>query len=236
MPKKENIREMFDNISPDYDHLNHIMSMNVDKTWRRRALKYIVPKGDKLAVMDLACGTGDFSIAIAKRMKEYNVTGKVTGIDLSEGMLEVMRRKLAAEGLTDIVSAELGDGEELHFAPCSFDRVTIAFGIRNFEDRLAGLKEMLRVLKPGGKLVILELSVPSNKVLLWCYKLYFLHFLPFIGGRISGDKGAYKYLPASVLKFPKPKDFMATIKDAGFSSVFTKAYTFGICRLFVAEK
>ena len=179
---------MFDNISPDYDHLNHLMSMNVDKTWRRRALTYIVPDSGQLSVMDLACGTGDFSIAIARRMKENDVKGK------------------------------------------------IAFGIRNFEDKEAGLKEMLRVLKPGGRLVILELSVPSNKVLLWLYNLYFCHVLPFIGGRISGDKSAYKYLPASVLKFPKPKVFAATIKEAGFRNVITKAYTLGICRLFVAEK
>ena len=236
MPKKENIRQMFDNISPDYDHLNHLMSMNVDKTWRRRALKYIVPDSGQLSVMDLACGTGDFSIAIARRMKENDVKGKVTGVDLSEGMLEVMKEKIAAEGLGNVVSAEVGDGEALHFAGGSFDRVTIAFGIRNFEDKEAGLKEMLRVLKHGGRLVILELSVPSNKVLLWLYNLYFCHVLPFIGGRISGDKSAYKYLPASVLKFPKPKVFAATIKEAGFRNVITKAYTLGICRLFVAEK
>ena len=147
-----------------------------------------------------------------------------------------MRTKIASEGLENMVSAELGDGEQLHFAAGSFDRVTIAFGIRNFEDREKGLREMLRVLKPGGRLVILELSVPSNRIMLWCYNLYFKHILPVIGGRISGDKKAYRYLPASVLQFPKPKVFMATIKDAGFSSVFTKAYTFGICRLFVAEK
>jgi len=236
MPKKENIREMFDNISPDYDHLNHLMSMNVDKSWRRRALKYIVPENGQISVMDLACGTGDFSIAIAHRMKENEVKGHITGVDLSEGMLEFMRTKIADERLEGMVSAELGDGEMLHFAEASFDCVTIAFGIRNFEDKPAGLKEMLRVLKPGGKMVILELSVPSNKVLLWFYNLYFKHVLPAIGGHISGDKKAYKYLPASVLGFPKPKAFMSMIKDAGFSSVFTKSYTLGICRLFVAEK
>lgn len=236
MPKKEYIKEMFDTISADYDHLNHLMSLNVDKSWRRRALKHIVPKDGQISVMDLACGTGDFSIAIARRMKENEVKGHITGVDLSEGMLEVMRTKIASEGLENMVSAELGDGEQLHFAAGSFDRVTIAFGIRNFEDREKGLREMLRVLKPGGRLVILELSVPSNRIMLWCYNLYFKHILPIIGGRISGDKKAYRYLPASVLQFPKPKVFMATIKDAGFSSVFTKAYTFGICRLFVAEK
>lgn len=158
---------MFDNISPDYDHLNHLMSMNVDKSWRRRALKYIVPENGQISVMDLACGTGDFSIAIAHRMKENEVKGHITGVDLSEGMLEFMRTKIADERLEGMVSAELGDGEMLHFAEASFDCVTIAFGIRNFEDKPAGLKEMLRVLKPGGKMVILELSVPSNKVLLW---------------------------------------------------------------------
>lgn len=227
---------MFDNISPDYDHLNHLMSMNVDKTWRRRALKYIVPESGHVSVMDLACGTGDFSIAIARRMQKCEVGGHVTGVDLSEGMLEVMKEKIASGGLESLISAEIGDGEALHFGAGSFDRVTIAFGIRNFEDKLAGLREMYRVLKPGGKLVILELSVPSNKALLWFYNLYFKHVLPAIGGHISGDKKAYKYLPASVLGFPKPKAFMETIKEAGFRNVFAKAYTLGICRLFVAEK
>lgn len=236
MPKKEYIQEMFDSISSDYDHLNHLMSMNVDKTWRKRALKYIVPASGHISVMDLACGTGDFSIAIARKMQNNSVSGNIMGVDLSEGMLDVMRKKIAAEGLQDMIFAELGDGENLHFGSNSFDRVTIAFGIRNFEDKPAGLREMYRVLKPGGKLVILELSVPSNKVLLWFYNLYFKHVLPAIGGHISGDKKAYKYLPASVLGFPKPKAFMGTIKEAGFRNVLAKAYTLGICRLFVAEK
>lgn len=236
MPKKENIREMFDSISPDYDHLNHLMSMNIDKSWRRKALDVIVPESGQLSVLDLACGTGDFAIAIARRMRQNGVNGKVMGVDLSAGMLEVMKGKIEAEGINDIVSAEQGDGESLAFAETSFDRVTIAFGIRNFENREQGLREMYRVLKPEGRLIILELSVPSNKVLLWLYNLYFSHILPLIGSKISGDKPAYKYLPASVLKFPKPKDFAASIKAVGFRNVRTKAYTLGICRLFTAEK
>ena len=155
MPKKEYIKEMFDTISADYDHLNHLMSLNVDKSWRRRALKHIVPKDGQISVMDLACGTGDFSIAIARRIKENEIKGHITGVDLSEGMLEVMRAKIADEKLENMVSAELGDGEQLHFATASFDCVTIAFGIRNFENRETGLREMLRVLKPGGRLVVI---------------------------------------------------------------------------------
>lgn len=237
MPKKENIRQMFDDISGDYDQLNHIMSMNVDKTWRRRALKHIVAKDDApLNILDLACGTGDFSVAIARRMKKYGNAGHVIGLDLSEGMLKVMDEKIVKAGLGDMISTSHGDGENLPFDTDSFDRVTIAFGIRNFEDRLQGLKEMLRVLKPGGRLAILELSVPRNAVLRWFYKLYFLHLLPAIGGAISGNKAAYKYLPASVLNFPAPGEFMQTILQAGFSKVSAKSYTLGICRLFVAEK
>ena len=150
---------MFDSIAGDYDALNHILSLDVDKIWRKKALKQIVDAPAPVQVLDLACGTGDFSIAIAKALS--SATGShVTGVDLSEGMLAVMREKVAKAGLTEMISIEEGDGENLRFPDNTFDRVTIAFGIRNFEDRPKGLREMLRVLKPGGRLVILERLPP----------------------------------------------------------------------------
>lgn len=274
---------MFDSIAGDYDSLNHILSLDVDKIWRRRALKRIVDAPAPARVLDLACGTGDFSIAIAKALSrshkrvgtpveahvkapakapveapakvpvEAQVTstgfvtgdsgrsdlmtkGHVTGVDLSEGMLAVMREKVGKAGLTEMISIEEGDGENLRFPDNTFDRVTIAFGIRNFEDRPKGLREMLRVLKPGGRLVILELSRPENKIIRWFYDLYFLHILPKIGGKVSGDKAAYAYLPASVAAFPGKKAFMATMREAGFRAVTHKAFTLGICRMYTGKK
>lgn len=282
---------MFDSIAGDYDSLNHILSLDVDKIWRRRALKRIVDAPAPARVLDLACGTGDFSIAIAKALSrshkrvrtpveahvkapveapveapvkapveapakapvEAQVTstgfvtgdsgrsdlmtkGHVTGVDLSEGMLAMMREKVGKAGLADMISIEEGDGEALRFPDNTFDRVTIAFGIRNFEDRPKGLREMLRVLKPGGRLVILELSRPENKIIRWFYDLYFLHILPKIGGKVSGDKAAYAYLPASVAAFPGKKAFMATMREAGFRAVTHKAFTLGICRMYTGEK
>ena len=282
---------MFDSIAGDYDALNHILSLDVDKIWRKKALKQIVDAPAPARVLDLACGTGDFSIAIAKALSrshkrvgtpieahvkapakapveapakvpveapakvpvEAQVTstgfvtgdsgrsdlmtkGHVTGVDLSEGMLAVMREKVGKAGLTEMISIEEGDGENLRFPDNTFDRVTIAFGIRNFEDRPKGLREMLRVLKPGGRLVILELSRPENKVIRWFYDLYFLHILPKIGGKVSGDKAAYAYLPASVAAFPGKKAFMATMREAGFRAVTHKAFTLGICRMYTGEK
>lgn len=232
MPAKAKIKEMFDGIAADYDKLNHILSLDVDKSWRRRALSVILNEVKDLSVLDLACGTGDFAIAIAKASPEAHVTG----VDLSEGMLEVMKEKVAKQGLQDRISIETGDGENLRFPDGSFDRVTNAFGIRNFEDKGKGLKEALRVLKPGGKLVILELSRPENKVVRWFYDLYFLNILPKIGGKVSGDKGAYSYLPASVKSFPGKKEFCKMMRDAGFDGVTHKAFTFGICRMYTGEK
>lgn len=223
---------MFDSIAGDYDALNHILSLDVDKIWRKKALKQIVDAQAPVLVLDLACGTGDFSIAIAKAL----TGGHVTGVDLSEGMLAVMREKVQKADLTDMISIEEGDGENLRFPDNTFDRVTIAFGIRNFEDRPKGLREMLRVLKPGGRLVILELSRPENKVIRWFYDLYFLHILPKIGGKVSGDKAAYAYLPASVAAFPGKKEFTATMREAGFRIVTHKAFTLGICRMYTGEK
>lgn len=223
---------MFDSIAGDYDALNHILSLDVDKIWRKKALKQIVDAPAPVQVLDLACGTGDFSIAIAKAL----TGGHVTGVDLSEGMLAVMREKVDKAELNGMISIEEGDGENLRFPDNTFDRVTIAFGIRNFEDRPKGLREMLRVLKPGGRLVILELSRPENKIIRWFYDLYFLHILPKIGGKVSGDKAAYAYLPASVAAFPGKKEFTATMREAGFRIVTHKAFTLGICRMYTGEK
>ncbi len=231
MAKKEGIRKLFDNIAPEYDRLNHILSLNVDKGWRRKAVREIVDCGHPLNVLDVACGTGDFTIEIAQKVAEGS---RVTGIDLSEGMMKIGRGKIAEAG----VEAEMvqGDCEDLPYEEGMFDRISVGFGVRNFEHLELGLKEMCRVLKMDGKLVVLELSVPSNRFVRWCYKLYFLKILPAIGGWISGDRGAYEYLPASVLRFPAPERFMEMMKDAGFKEVRHRSLTLGICRMYIGVK
>lgn len=228
MARKEKIKSLFDNIAPDYDKLNHILSLNIDKSWRRKAVREIVDSDKTLNVLDVACGTADFTIEIAEKLTEGST---ITGIDLSEGMMKIGREKVAEAGLE--ASLEYGDCEDLTYSDGTFDRVTVGFGVRNFEHLDTGLKEMCRVLKPDGKLVILELSVPSNPVIRWFYKLYFLNILPAIGGRVSGNKGAYKYLPASVMNFPAPERFISMMYDAGFSAVRHRALTFGICRMYI---
>ncbi len=224
---------MFDGIAPDYDRLNHLMSLGVDRSWRRRALREIITPGQPQRLLDIACGTGDFSLAQARRM---HPDSHITGLDLSEGMLAVMREKVAKAGLDGRISCEQGDCEQMRFADGSFDCATIAFGIRNFAHREAALEEILRVLKPGGRLVILELSVPENKLLRWAYNLYFMHFVPWIGGLVSGDKAAYKYLPASVQAFPGRREWTATMERCGYANVRHRAFTFGLCRMYIGEK
>ncbi len=231
MPKKEKIREMFDGIAPSYDRLNHIMSLNVDKVWRRHALKQIVD-GTPQRLLDVACGTGDSTISAAVAAAEGSV---VTGVDISEGMMALVMDKARKAGVADRIRLQVADGEALPFADGSFHRVTCAFGIRNFEHKEKGLAEFRRVLCPGGRAVILELSVPQNRVIRWFYDLYFLHVLPWIGGVVSGDKAAYKYLPASVHAFPAPGEFCTMMREAGFSRVSHKAFTLGLCRMYVGE-
>lgn len=231
-PQTEKIRLLFDSIADDYDKLNHILSLGVDKTWRKRALKYIIDEGGQ-DILDIACGTGDFSIEMARHAAPGS---KVTGLDLSEGMLKVMAEKVAGEGLSGIISQEQGNAEKMRFEDNGFDRATIAFGIRNFENRETALKEILRVLKPGGRLVILELSLPSNPVIKWLYKLYFMKILPWVGGLVSGEKAAYSYLPASVEKFPGKEEWMATMRGSGYRDVRHKSFTLGICRMYTGEK
>ena len=224
---------MFDGIAPDYDRLNHLMSLGVDRAWRRRALREIVDTRLPQRILDIACGTGDFSLAIARRTHTDSL---ITGLDLSEGMLTVMREKVEKAGLSERISCLQGDSESMPFQDGSFDVVTIAFGIRNFEHREAALREILRVLRPGGRLVILELSVPENKLLRWAYNLYFMHFVPWIGGLISGDKAAYRYLPASVQQFPGRRAWTATMVRCGYANVRHKAFTIGLCRMYTGEK
>ena len=231
MAKKENIKRLFDNIAPDYDKLNHILSLNIDKGWRKKAVREIVDSNSPLTVLDVACGTGDFTIEIAKKAAQGSV---VKGIDLSEGMMQVGRDKIKAADVD--TTLEYGDCEALAYADDTYDRISVGFGVRNFENLAVGLKEMCRVLKPGGKLVILELSVPSNPIIRWCYKLYFLNILPAIGGMVSGNRGAYEYLPASVLHFPAPNKFIPMLGEAGFSQVKHKAFTFGVCRRYIGIK
>ena len=232
MPKKEKIQEMFDGIAPSYDRLTHLMSLNVDKLWRRYALREIVD-GTVQQILDVACGTGDSTISIARAAGPGS---RVTGVDISEGMMALVMRKAAHEGVHDRIRLQVADGENLPFEEGAFHRVTCAFGIRNFEHKELGLKEFFRVLKPAGKVVILELSLPRNRVLLRFYDLYFLHILPWLGGLVSGNKAAYRYLPASVHAFPAPEAFCALMRDAGFKNVRQRSLSFGLCRMFVGEK
>lgn len=250
MAEKNFVRSMFNNIAPTYDKLNHILSLNIDKIWRKKAVKRIVKnlknsESEKLKnnsqvfrfsdsqlqkysqVLDVACGTADSTIALARAG-----ISSVTGVDISEEMLKVGETKVAAQNLDSVITLQVEDCENLSFDDDTFDAAFIAFGIRNFEDKRDGLRELRRVLKPNGHLLILELSVPQNKILLSLYKLYFLHILPFIGKKISGDSMAYTYLPQSVMNFPKPKDFLAMMEECGFKRVSQKALTFGLCRIF----
>lgn len=231
MAKKEGVRKLFDNIASDYDKLNHILSLNIDKGWRKKAVSNLVDTQAPLKVLDVACGTADFTIEIAQKVGKGS---EVIGVDISEGMMAVGREKIKKAG----VSAELfvADCEDLPYPDNTFDRISVGFGVRNFEHLELGLSQMCRVLIPGGKLVILELSVPSNAFIRWCYKLYFLKILPAIGGLISGNRGAYEYLPASVLRFPAPDKFISMLKSAGFAQVEHTPLTLGICRMYVAKK
>ena len=223
---------MFNDIAPSYDRLNHLMSLGIDNIWRKKALKEIVD-GTQQQILDVACGTGDSTIAIAKAMEPG---GRVTGIDISAGMMEPLMRKAAHEGVHDRIKLLQADALQMPFEADTFHRVTCAFGIRNFEDRKKGLAEFLRVLKPGGRAVILELGIPDKPFIKTLYDIYFRHILPLVGGLISGNRAAYRYLPESVYAFPRPETFCAMMERAGFHNVRHRNFTFGLCRLFIGEK
>ena len=231
MAKKEGVKKMFDSIAPDYDKLNHILSLNIDKRWRKKAVRELADEARPLKVLDVACGTGDFTIEIAQNVAEGS---EVVGVDISDGMIAVGVDKLEKLGID--AKMKVADCEDLPYNDNTFDRISVGFGVRNFEHLELGLSEMYRVLTSGGKLVILELSVPSNAFIRWCYKLYFLKILPAIGGMISGERGAYEYLPASVLRFPAPDKFIEIMQSEGFDVVEHIPLTMGICRMYIGKK
>lgn len=230
MAKKELVQNIFNDIAPKYDFLNHLLSLNIDKGWRRQAMKYI-GENEKECLLDVACGTGDFSIA-AHRIG----IKQVKGIDISSKMVEVGRKKVQELGLEKHVDLQVGDSEQMNFPNDLFDVVTVAFGVRNFEHLEIGLKEMWRVLRPGGKVIILEFSTPLHFPMKQLYLFYFRYILPMIGGWISGNKGAYDYLPASVMKFPQGETFLNILKNCGFVSPIQQKLTGGIATIYVAYK
>ena len=230
MAKKEKVQEMFNGIAPKYDLLNHLLSMGIDKSWRKKAMK-VVGAGPKELVLDIACGTGDFSIEALKHGVK-----RVIGADISENMLAVAREKAKKRGLADRLDFQYGDSENLSFETDTFDAVTVAFGVRNFAHLDLGLTEMCRVLNPGGKVVILEFSTPEHFPMKQLYNFYFKNILPFVGGLISGDRKAYEYLPASVFAFPQGEEFLNIMRNAGFSNVSQRRLSFGIASLYIGKK
>ena len=229
--KKEEVREMFDNIAPKYDLLNHTLSMSIDRVWRRRVVGE-VRRAKPGRILDVATGTGDLAIAMARRIRDV----QVLGVDLSEQMLAVARRKIEARGLDGRIVLDRGDAERLAVADTSVDVATVAFGVRNFGDLGAGLRELARTIKPGGKVVILEFSRPRNRAFRALYEFYSYKILPRIGGLVSRDKRAYEYLPASVGEFPAPEEFMGMMARAGFRNCRARSQSFGIAQIYIGEK
>jgi demethylmenaquinone methyltransferase / 2-methoxy-6-polyprenyl-1,4-benzoquinol methylase len=228
--KKEQVAEMFDNISHRYDFLNHFLSLGIDKIWRRKAVNLLRDKQPK-AMLDIATGTGDFAIACLKIKPEH-----VTGVDISNGMLDKGRIKMKKRKLDDRITLEYGDSEALRFEDNTFDAITVGFGVRNFENLEKGLSEMCRVLKPGGRVAVLEFSKPSKFPIKQLFGFYSRYFIPFWGKLFGRDRRAYTYLPESVQAFPDGKDFEAVLRNCGYEPLRTRRVSGGIASIYLAEK
>jgi demethylmenaquinone methyltransferase / 2-methoxy-6-polyprenyl-1,4-benzoquinol methylase len=228
--KKEQVARMFDSISGRYDFLNHFLSLGIDIAWRKRAIRQLKKVQPKL-ILDVATGTGDFAVEALKLNPE-----KVIGIDISEGMLQVGRKKMKELGVDGLIELLSGDSEKLPFPENKFDAVIVAFGVRNFENLEKGLSEMYRVLRPGGKVVILEFSKPTAFPFRQAYRFYFNFVLPKLGKWISKDNVAYTYLPESVQAFPDGNRFTAILSNLGFKQSACTPLTFGISSLYTAVK
>ncbi len=230
LSKKEQVAEMFNDISGKYDFLNHFFSLGIDNIWRRKAISSIAPVNPK-KILDVATGTGDLAIAAAKLHPD-----QVTGVDIAEQMLEAGRKKIEKKSLSHIISLQSGDSEALPFPTDSYDAVTCAYGIRNFEHLEKGLAEMCRVMRPGGRLAILEFSQPKAFPVKQLYRFYFRHILPLLGKLVSKHKTAYTYLPESVMAFPEGTALCKKLEQASFKNTRAIPLAFGITTLYTAEK
>lgn len=225
------VEAMFDNIAPTYDTLNHRLSWDIDKGWRKKAIRQLLPFQPK-TILDIATGTGDFAILSAKELRPQ----RMIGIDISEGMMKIGQKKVEAEGLQHIVSFKKDDCTHLSFDDNSFDAVTAAFGIRNFQNLDQGLSEMYRVLRPNGHLSIVELTTPVSFPMKQLFKLYSHTILPVYGKLISKDTSAYSYLTKTIEAFPQGEVMLDILRKAGFKDASFKRLTFGICTMYFATK
>ena len=229
--KAQQVEQMFDNIAPSYDKLNHRLSWNIDKGWRRKAIQRLAPYKPQ-TLLDIATGTGDFAILAAEMLRPQ----KLVGADISEGMMEIGRQKIREKGLDNIISFEKEDCTALSYPEATFDAVTAAFGIRNFADLDTGLREMCRVLKTGGHLSIVELTTPVKFPMKQLFHLYSHTVLPVYGRLISKDTSAYSYLTKTIEAFPQGERMTDILKQAGFKEATFKRLTFGICTMYFATK
>lgn len=229
--KGKQVEQMFDSIAHSYDLLNHLLSMGIDKHWRRAAINSLKPFAPR-KMLDVATGTGDFAIMSAKELRPESLLG----VDLSEGMMNVAREKVKKEGLEQTISFQQEDCMQLSFPDDSFDALTVAYGIRNFEDLDHGLREMRRVLKPSGRLVIIELTSPQRFPMKQLFWLYSHVLMPLVGKIVSHDSKAYTYLPATMEAFPQGEVMSEILKKAGFTDIRFKRFTFGLSTLYTAAK
>ena len=229
--KKKQVEEMFDEIAFRYDFLNRFLSAGIDVGWRKKAIKELIPVQPK-KILDVATGTADFAITSFEILHPE----KIIGIDISEGMLDIGRKKLHKAGLENKIELQYGDSEAISFNDNTFDAVTVAFGVRNFEHLEKGLSEIKRILKPGGKLVILECTRPSLPVVKQFYEFYMKFITPKIGKIIAKNNDAYQYLNDSVLSFPEKKSFIHILNQLAYRNTFYKTLTLGICTIYCAEK
>lgn len=228
--KKEQVTKMFDTISGNYDGLNRVISFGIDIKWRKRVVT-IISKKHPTKILDIATGTGDLAINMVQTGAQ-----EIIGLDISPGMLEVGKRKIKAKKLDGVIKLIVGDSENLPFEANAFDAITVAFGVRNFENLEKGLSEILRVLKPGGAFVVLETSIPTKTPFKQGYKFYTRFILPGIGKLFSKDRSAYAYLSESAAAFPHGKQFNNILEKIGFIGIENKPQTFGVASIYVATK
>ena len=229
--KREQVETMFNSIAPTYDRLNHLLSLGIDRRWRRAAIDALKPFAPQ-TILDIATGTGDFAILAARRLDP----DRIIGVDISEGMMDVGREKVKEAGLDNVIFFMKDDSTALTFDTDSFDAVTVAYGARNFEDLEAGLREMCRVLVPGGHLMLVELTTPPRFPMKQLFHFYAHTVMPLIGRLVSHDDSAYTYLPQSMEAFPQAEQLVPMLRRCGFSEVTFKRFTFGLSTMYLATK